>query len=465
MMGDRHVILLAAGKGTRMRSSRPKVLHRLAGRSLIDRVLGAAESLAPATTTVVVGYQAEAVEASLGHRPALHFVRQEPQLGTAHALLQAESAFEGKEGSLVVLSGDVPRIRTTTLARLAETHEAARAAATVLTGLVQRPFGYGRVLRRDGRFVSIVEENEATQQQRAIQEINSGIYVFELAPLFEALHQIPEAGPKHERYLPAVLSLYRRRQLIVETVATEDPGEIQGINSQTELAEVSVMVRQGKNEELMAAGVTIEDPVTTYIDDDVAVGPDTVIHPGVTLAGRTAVGARCELHSGVRVVDSTVGDDVTINNFCVITDSRLATGARVGPFAHLRPGTVMGEGARVGNFVELKKSTLGAGSKANHLSYVGDAQVGAGVNIGAGTITCNYDGNTKHTTTVEDGVFIGSGTQLVAPVTIGRSAYVAAGSCITEDVPPGALGIARGHQQNKIGWVEKRRKTEKDSGH
>ena len=465
MMGDRHVILLAAGKGTRMRSSRPKVLHRLAGRSLIERVLDAAESLAPSTTTIVVGYEAEAIEASLARRPALRFVRQEPQLGTAHALLQAESAFGGKAGSLVVLSGDVPRIRATTLARLTETHEAAGAVATVLTGHLQRPFGYGRVLRRDGRLVGIVEEIDATPGQRAIQEINSGIYVFELGSLFEALHQIPEAGPKHERYLPAVLSLYRRRTLIVETVGTEDPSEIRGINSQTELAEVSILVRQGKNEELMAAGVTIEDPATTYIDDDVAVGPDTVIHPGVTLAGHTSVGARCELHSGVRVVDSTVGDDVTINNFCVITDSRLAAGARVGPFAHLRPGTVMDEGARVGNFVELKKSTLGAGSKANHLSYVGDAQVGAGVNIGAGTITCNYDGDTKHETTVEDGVFIGSGTELVAPVTIGRSAYIAAGSCITDDVPPGALGIARGRQANKTGWVEKRRKTEKDAGH
>ncbi len=458
MMGDRHVILLAAGKGTRMRSSRPKVLHRLAGRSLIDRVLGAAESLAPATTTVVVGYKAEAVEASLGHRPALHFVRQEPQLGTAHALLQAESAFEGKAGSLVVLSGDVPRIRTTTLARLAETHEAARAAATVLTGHVQRPFGYGRVLRRDGRFVSIVEENEATQQQRAIQEINSGIYVFELAPLFEALHQIPEAGPKHERYLPAVLSLYRRRQLLVETVATEDPSEIQGINSQTELAEVSIIVRQSKNEELMAVGVTLEDPATTYIDADVMVGPDTVIHPGVTLEGHTTVGARCELHSGIRIVNSVVGDDVTINNFCVIAESRIGTGARVGPFAHLRPGTEVCERTRVGNFVELKKTTLGAGSKVNHLSYVGDASVGEGVNIGAGTITCNYDGHAKHQTTIEDHAFIGSGTQLVAPVTVGRDAYVAAGSCVTDDVPAGALAIARARQENKPGRAADRKR-------
>ena len=463
-MGDRHVIVLAAGRGTRMRSSRPKVLHRLAGRSLIERVLDAADALAPATTTVVVGHQAAGVEAVLSHRPGLRFVHQEPPLGTAHALLQAEAAFAGVAGSLVVLSGDVPRITAATLQHLAETHEATGAVATVLTAVLARPFGYGRVLRRDGRFVGIVEEADATPAQRAIREINSGIYVFELLSLFDALRQIPEAGPKHERYLPAVLSLYQQRHLTVETVRAEDPGAVRGINSQTELAEVSMMVRQGKNEELMAAGVTIEDPATTYIDDDVAVGADTVIHPGVTLAGATTIGARCELHSGVRVVNSTVDDDVTINNFCVITNSRLATGARVGPFAHLRPGSVMEEGARVGNFVELKQSTLGAGSKANHLSYVGDAQVGNGVNIGAGTITCNYDGDAKYVTTVEDGVFIGSGTELVAPVTIGRRAYVAAGSCITEDVPPGALGIARGRQANKAGWVEKKRSREKDAG-
>ena len=445
-----------------MRSSRPKVLHRLAGCSLIERVLDAAQSLAPTTITVVVGHQAKSVETALRHRSGLRFVRQEPQLGTAHALLQAEAAFGGMTGSLIVLSGDVPRINATTLVRLAEIHEAAGATATVLTAQLVRPFGYGRVLRRDGQFVGIVEEADATPAQRAIREINSGIYVFDLEPLFDALHQIPAAGPRHERYLPAVFSLYRRRELTVETVPAEDPSAIRGINSQTELAEVSMMVRQGKNEELMAAGVTIEDPATTYIDDDVEVGADTVIHPGVTLARSTTVGARCELHSGVRVVNSVIADDVTINNFCVITDSRLATGARVGPFAHLRPGTVMDEGARVGNFVELKQSTLGAGSKANHLSYVGDADVGAGVNIGAGTITCNYDGDAKHVTKVEDGVFIGSGTELVAPVTIGRSAYVAAGSCITEDVPADTLGIARARQENKIGWVEKKRRTVKE---
>ena len=252
------------------------------------------------------------------------------------------------------------------------------------------------------------------------------------------------------------MPLYRGRGLPVGTVTAADPDEIRGINSQAELAEMSRLVRQRKNDTLMQGGVTLEDPATTYVDDEVTVGADTVLRPGVTLEGRTTVGARCEIHSGVRIVDSVVGDDVVVKNHCVVTDSTLRDGATVGPFAHLRPGSVLEPRSKVGNFVELKKTTLGAGSKASHLSYVGDATVGADVNIGAGTITCNYDGRHKHQTTLEDGVFVGSGTQLVAPVTVGRGGYVAAGSCITDDVPAGALGIARGRQANKAGWAKKK---------
>ena len=459
--GACHVIVLAAGRGRRMGGARPKVLHRLAGRPLIGHVLRAAAALAPVSTTVVVGYQADVVERAIG--TGTRFVRQTQQLGTAHALLQAEPLLAGVQGSLVVLSGDVPRIRPATLHRLVSAHAAAGAAATVLTAEIARPYGYGRVIRLDGRFGRIVEETEATPQQQAIREVNSGIYVFDLGPLFETLQRIPEAGPRRERYLPAVLTLYRRRGLTVATAAAGDPDEIQGINSQTELAEVSRIMRQNKNEELMAAGVTIEDPATTYVDDDVSVGPDTVIHPGVTLEGSTTIGARCELHAGVRIVNSALGDDVTVNNFCVITGARIDTGGRIGPFAHLRPGTVVCETARVGNFVELKKATLGPGSKANHLSYVGDATVGTGVNVGAGTITCNYDGKSKHRTTVEDGAFIGSGTQLVAPVTVGRGAYVAAGSCVTRDVPPDALAFGRARQENKPGGAARKRRLGKQA--
>ena len=459
-MSARHVIVLAAGRGTRMRAGRPKVLHRLAGRTLIERVLRAADSLGPETTTVVVGHESEAIQAVLTARPHLQFARQQPQLGTAHALLQTRSLLDGAGGNLVVLSGDVPRLRPATLTALLTTHEDAGNAATVLTTVLERPFGYGRVLRSGGKLVGIVEETDATPEQRAISEINGGVYIFAVEPLFDALTQIPEAGPKHERYLPAIVPLYRRNGLRVGTCTAEDPDEIRGINSQTELAEMSKIVRQSKNEELMAAGVTMEDPTTTYVDDDVTVGPDTVIHPGVSLEGRTTVGERCELHSGARIVASVVGDDVTVLNCCVITESQVADGARVGPFAHLRPGSVLESSARVGNFVELKKTTLGSGSKANHLSYIGDSTVGKDVNIGAGTITCNYDGRTKHQTTIGEGVFIGSGAQLVAPVTLERNSYVAAGSCITEDVPSGAMAVARSRQVNKPGWMEKRRRSE-----
>ncbi len=458
-MSVRHVIVLAAGKGTRMKAARPKVLHRLAGRTLLDRVLRAAASLEPASTTVIVGHQAETVSAAVEttHDPLVRVVRQEPQLGTAHALLQASHCFEGVAGTVVVLSGDAPLVTPATLARLADRHDAAGAASTVLTAFLDQPYGYGRVVRHDGRFTRIVEEADATPEQRRLREVNAGIYAFDLEPLFDTLLQVSEDGPQRERYLPAILQMYRRRRLTVETVVTEDSREIRGINSQAELAETSGFMRQGKNDELMAAGVTIEDPATTYVDSDVAVGPDTVIHPGVTIEGRTVIGARCELHGGVRIVDSTVGDDVTVNNFCVIAHSEIAVGARVGPFAHIRPKSVIGEQARVGNFVEVKNSSLGTRTKTNHLSYVGDAEVGPGVNIGAGTITCNYDGRTKHRTLLEADVFIGSGTQLVAPVTVGRGAYIAAGSCVTDDVPAGALAITRGRQTNKEGWVEKKR--------
>ena len=462
-MTERHVLVLAAGKGTRMRSSRPKVLHRLAGRPLVEHVLHAADPLGAASTTLVVGHQAGLVEQALAAtRGALRFVRQEPQLGTAHAVLQAEPLLAGRRGALIVLMGDAPLVSPRTTWALAETHERTGAAATVLTATLERPYGYGRIVRRGGRFVEVVEEADATPGQRALREVNSGIYAFDLAPFFAALRAVPEAGPKRERYLPGVLRRYREQGLAVETV-TAAADEIRGINSRRELAEAGSLMRHRKNEEMMAAGVTVVDPATAYVDVDVDVGPDTVIHPGVLLEGRTSVGARCELHAGVRIVNSIVGDDVTVENHSVIVDAEIAAAARIGPFAHVRPGSSVGEQARVGNFVELKKAALGAGSKAGHLSYVGDAAVGAGANIGAGTITCNFDGAAKHRTTIGAGAFIGSGTQLVAPVTIERGAYVAAGSCITDDVPAAALALARSRQINKPGRAAAVRKKAADS--
>ena len=448
---------MAAGQGTRMRSHRPKVLHRLGGLLLVEHVLRAAQSLKPKSTGVVIGHQAERVRAGLSEHKGLKFAVQVEQLGTGHALLQAMPLLRDQRGTLVVLSGDVPLIQSSTLRRLLAAHHEASAAVTVVTAQVARPCGYGRVIRKGGRLNRIVEERDASNTQRQLNEINGGIYALDLEPLSDALDNILPDGSADEIYLPSLVTTYRRRGLPVETVEVANPDEVRGINSQTELAEVRRIVRQSKNEELMAVGVTLEDPATTYVDRDVTVGPDTVIHPGVILEGHTRVGARCELHAGVRIVDSTVGDDVVVNNHCVIQRTRIERGARVGPFAHLRPETEVGENARIGNFVETKKTTLGQGSKANHLTYLGDATIGAGVNVGAGTITCNYDGDAKHPTTIGNGVFIGSGTELVAPVSLEDGAYIAAGSCITEDVPAGALGVARNRQVNKVGWAGRRK--------
>ena len=460
-MSDTHVVILAAGKGTRMRSADPKVLHRAAGFSLIEHVLRAAESLAPATTIVVVGHQSERVIDALPKRLGLAFALQELQLGTGHALLQAEPHLAGRSGTVVLLSGDVPLLRASTLRALVDTHLSRGATATVLTARVDRPQGYGRIVREDGgrgKIAAIVEDKDTTPAEREIDEINSGIYAFALEPLFAALKSIGAANAQGEYYLPDLVKIYRGRGLAVETVTLEDSREILGVNSRRELADVAAILRSTKNDELMASGVTIVDPASAWIGPDVTVGADTVIHPNVYLEGRTRVGAGCEIHAGVRVVDSTIDDGVVINNYCVITESHIASGARIGPFAHIRPQSDVGEGAHVGNFTELKKTTLGKGAKANHLSYLGDATIGEKVNIGAGTITCNYDGTHKHPTVIEDGAFIGSDSQLVAPVRVGKGAYVAAGSSIVEDVPPGALGIARGKQVNKDGWVDRKKK-------
>jgi bifunctional UDP-N-acetylglucosamine pyrophosphorylase / glucosamine-1-phosphate N-acetyltransferase len=454
---DTHIVILAAGQGTRMKSAKPKVLHEMAGRALIEHVLDTAASVSPTTTTVIVGHGAKYVQDRLGDRPGLTFAIQEPQLGTAHALQQAEPNLNGRSGTLLLLSGDVPLLSRRTLETLVQAHRGAQAAATVVTAVVDRPFGYGRIVRSKGHIVRIVEERDASPAQRQIKEINSGIYAFDLAPLFDALRRISSSNAQGEYYLTDLVALYRRRKMVVATILVDDPTEIRGINSRSELAEVSRLVRQKKNEELMAAGVTLIDPATTYIDVGVEIMADTVIHPGAVIEGRTRIGAGCEIQGHVRIVDSEIGDRVTINNFCVISGSRVAEGAVVGPFAHLRPGNLVGEGAKVGNFVELKKTTLGPKAKASHLSYLGDATIGAHVNVGAGTITCNYDGTSKHQTVIEEGAFIGSDSQLIAPVRIGKGAYVAAGSSITEDVPEGALGIARGRQTNVQGWVEKKK--------
>lgn len=456
-MSETHVVILAAGQGTRMKSALPKVLLPVSGRPMVEHVIRTARSVNPASITVIVGHGSDIVRARLDQHPDIKFALQQPQLGTAHALQQAESALAGRRGTLVLLSGDVPLLATRTLQTLLDTHQAAGAAATVVTALVDRPHGYGRIVRTRGQIARIVEERDASPAQRKIHEINSGIYAFGLGPLFEALRSIASANAQGELYLTDLVAIYRRRKLGVETLVVDDPQQVRGINTRSELAEAGRHVRHTKNEALMAAGVTLIDPATTYVEPDVEIGADTVIHPGVVIEGHTRIGSACEIQAHVRICDSEIGDRVTINNFCVLVGARVAGGASIGPFAHLRAETVIGEGARVGNFVELKKTSLGPGSKANHLSYLGDATIGAHVNIGAGTITCNYDGEKKHQTVIGDGVFIGSDSQLIAPVRIGEGAYVAAGSSITADVPAGALGIARGRQSNIAGWAGRRK--------
>lgn len=457
-MSDLHAVILAAGKGTRMKSALPKVLHRVAGYPMIDYVIRAARSLSPETMTLVVGHMKELLRHGLEHDPSLSFVTQEPQLGTGHALLQTAGVLQHRRGSVLLLSGDVPLLGSHTLAGLVHAHEESGAAATVLTANFEQPYGYGRIVRTRGKISRVVEERDASPAQRKIREINSGVYVFALAPLFDALRSLATANAQGEYYLTDLISTYRRRKLGVETVVLDDPNEIRGINSRSELAEASRIVRQKKNEELMAAGVTLEDPATTYVDQDVVVGADTVIHPGVHLEGRTQIGQACEIHAGVRIVNSVLEDRVTVQNCCVINGSRLGAGVSVGPFVHIRPETELRESVHIGNFVELKKAVLGKGSKAGHLSYLGDAVIGEGVNVGAGTITCNFDGKTKYKTVIEDGAFIGSDSQLIAPVTIGKGAYVGSGTTVKQDVPAGSLAVSGGKQRNIEGWVKKRSK-------
>lgn len=464
-MSDIHIVILAAGKGTRMRSALPKVLHRAGELPLIEHVFRAAGALSPRSITVIVGHQAETVEQALSKRMGLRFAVQQPQLGTGHALLQAEPLLAGQTGTLVLLSGDVPLLQPATLEALVKTHRERGAAATVLTAVVGDPDGYGRIVREgreggqgSGRIAAIVEHKDATPEQRRIAEINSGIYAFDLEGLFVALKEIGASNAQGEYYLPDLVTIYRAQGRVVETVIAHDPGQILGVNSRRELADVNAILKSARNEALMESGVSIMDPASTFIGPDVTIGTDTTIHPGVYLEGRTSVGSNCVINSGVRIIDSRLDDEVVINNFCVISDSHISRGAKVGPFAHIRPQSEVGEDAHVGNFVELKKTTLGRGSKANHLAYLGDATIGEKVNVGAGTITCNYDGVAKHPTIIEDGAFIGSDTQLIAPVRVGKGAYVAAGSSITDDVPAGSLAISRGRQAIKEGWVERNKK-------
>jgi bifunctional UDP-N-acetylglucosamine pyrophosphorylase / glucosamine-1-phosphate N-acetyltransferase len=455
-----HIVILAAGKGTRMKSELPKVLHHVGGAPILSYVLNVGSSLDATSATVVIGHMANKVRDSLASAwPDVKTVVQEPQLGTAHAVMQAEPILHGQTGTVVLLYGDVPLLRPESVKKLLAHHHDRGAVLTVLTASVKQPKGYGRIVRdaATGQVERIVEERDATETQRAITEINSGIYAFALEPLFGALRQIATGNAQNEYYLTDLVEIYRRQGQVVEALQIDDPDELLGVNSREELALMNTILRDQRNRQIMASGVTLVDPATTWIGPDVEIGQDTVIQPNVYLEGRTRIGRDCEIQAGVRIIDSTLADRVLVQNYTIIRNSTVASGAILGPFTHIRPDSAIEAGAHVGNFVELKKTRLGAGSKANHLAYLGDATIGEGVNVGAGVITCNYDGVRKHQTIIEDGAFVGTDSQLVAPVRIGKDSYIAAGSSITEDVPAGALGISRGRQTNKEGWAAKKK--------
>ncbi len=371
-------------------------------------------------------------------------------------MLQARPALEGATGRVLLLSGDVPLLTASSVARVLDAQRSQRAAVVVATAVVPDPTGYGRIIREGGTLVRIVEHRDATLAERGVREINSGVYVFELAPLFAALARLGSSNAQGEYYLPDLVAIHRADGRVVDAMKLDDADEIRGINTRAELADVGRVLQARINGAHMAAGVTLVDPATAYIGPDVTIGQDTVLHPFVVIDGRSAVGADCELHAGTRISNATIGNSVTVFNHTVVAESTIADGAQIGPFARIRPQSVIGERVHVGNFVEIKKTQLGDGTKVGHLTYLGDAAVGAGVNVGAGTITCNYDGRKKHQTVIGDGAFVGSDSTLVAPVRVGAGAYVAAGSAITTDVPDGALGVARARQTNKTGWVATR---------
>jgi len=456
------IAILAAGKGTRLKSRHPKVLHEIGGKPLLAYVVVAASQVVPARNIfAIIGHEAEKVRSALEFT-RINFVVQREQRGTGHAMMEARGALSAFD-HVLVLSGDVPLITPETIARVRDFHLTRNAAMTVLTAEPPDPSGYGRVLRRrvkgkqSDEIERIVEQKALRGKEAENREINSGIYAFATAPLFEHIGKLGTDNAHHEYYLTDIAELLRKAGEKVLALRAEDSSEVLGVNTRMELAELDAKLRDKKARELMLAGTTIFRPETCDIDADVEVGPDTVIEPFVQLIGKTKIGADCRIRSYSVVTNCEIGDNVLILPGCMLEDSVVRKGAQLGPYSHLRPGSDIGEGAHVGNFVETKKARLGKGSKANHLTYLGDAEVGEGVNVGAGTITCNFDGVKKHVTTIEDGAFIGSDTTLVAPVRVGRDAYVGAASCITEDVPQDALALARGRQVNKEGWAKERR--------
>jgi bifunctional UDP-N-acetylglucosamine pyrophosphorylase / glucosamine-1-phosphate N-acetyltransferase len=452
------IIILAAGLGTRMKSSTIKILHRAAGRPVIDYVLDLAAGLSDQPPVLVIGHQRDEVKKAVGDRA--RYAIQDQQLGTGHAVLQAAGSVKAKR--VLILYGDVPLTRPETLEQLVEEHERSGNALTLLTMKLEDPARYGRIVRDSaGSVVRIVEAKDASADQKRIKEVNAGIYVFEAEHLFDNLRKLSTSNAQGEYYLTDLLAVIRNGGQRVGAVIVEDPVEALGVNSRADLAIVEAEIQRRVVEKLMSEGVTFRNPSTVVIDSTVSIANDTVIYPFVTIEGTTRIGSGCVIEPGVHLVNVTVAENVHIKTGTVAENAVIEADANVGPYAHLRPGTKLGKHVKIGNFVETKKAVFGEGAKASHLSYIGDAEVGADVNIGAGTITCNYDGVNKHKTVLEDGVFIGSDTQLVAPVRVGRGAYVGAGSTITKDVPPESLALSRVPQRVVEGWAKKKKEEQR----
>lgn len=450
-------VILAAGKGTRMRSAKPKVLHPLCGRPMLHYPLTAARQAGFSQLKVVIGHGSQQVMDTFADQQ-ISWVEQTRQLGTGHALLCAAEALRGYSGPLLLLCGDVPLLKAATLERLYRYHAEEGAAVTVLTARMPDPHGYGRIIRNGEQVLQIVEERDADEMQRQLTEINTGTYLFDTDFVLTALKGLNKNNAQGEYYLTDVVAAAVVDGRQTRALCIDDPTEVMGINDRRQLAEAEVLMRWQINSDLMYNGVSMTDPTTVYIDDGVSLGSDTLLQPNVHLLGQTTIGRDCVIETGAVIVDSQLADGVRVKAGSVIEGSRIGSGSVIGPMAHLRPGTELAGNNKIGNFVETKKAHLGEGSQASHLTYIGDAEVGRNVNFGCGTITCNYDGVNKHQTVIEDDVFVGSDTQFIAPVRIGRNSLIAAGSTITRDVPANALALSRTEQKVIEGWRLRKQK-------